>query len=99
MSVGKVIAIDSVYIDPIDCDSQVSYKIIENVFTSKSDNVEKSVSATILISDCNRRIDWYFAADQSDLDKIDTAIRVLNDFRKLLAVEVKKKATKKTPSQ
>lgn len=78
----KVHAAESVYIDPADCDSKVSYKI-----TGDSEDEGERVSATVQLSDCNRTIDWYFnARNENSISKIDNAIKALTQFRKAYSV-------------
>jgi hypothetical protein len=75
---GKVLAHSSVYIDPADCDSKVSYKIIQR---EDSESGKTYISSTIGLADCSRTISWYFA-DKDGLEKIDAALAQLKAFRK-----------------
>ncbi len=83
----KTLFAESIYIDPANCDSQVSYKINR---TSYGDPERPGINASVLLSDCSRRIEWYFNGDDEYIEKIDRAIDLLNVFRDLLASEVKK---------
>jgi hypothetical protein len=78
MAKGKVLAHSSVYIDPGDCDSKVSYKIIQH---DESESGKTYVSCTVELADCSRTISWYFA-DKDGLEKIDAALAQLKAFRK-----------------
>jgi hypothetical protein len=83
----KLYAAASVQIDPIDCDSTVSYRITgDNYF-----------SATVQVADCNRKIDWYFRDHQSSVAKIDKAIETLQAFRAefIAAQTLRKRLVKK----
>lgn len=81
---------DAAYIDPTDCDSQVSYKINLNEYKHDDGTVKKSINATVLLSDCSRRIDWYFGETDQSLEKIEKAIEMLSAFRRLLRQESRK---------
>jgi hypothetical protein len=70
--IPKVHAQQAAYIDPLDCGSLIAYCI-----TSR-----RRLSASIDLSDCNRRINWYFDNDGSGLRKIDKVIALLSDFRR-----------------
>jgi hypothetical protein len=74
-------ASDSKYIDPIGCDSKVSYKLVGNSY---------GLEAEVSLSDCNRHISWSFNEDPDALDKIDAAIGALCEFRKLLGSSQKR---------
>jgi hypothetical protein len=80
----KLVASDSCYLDPLGCDSTISYKIIDG---------PRRTWGNVQLADCNRRIEWYFGADDS-VDKVDRAISILQDFRDqlLTARESRKKA-------
>ena len=71
---------NSVFIDPEDCGSSVGYYIVINEYTPKDKSTTYSISATMVLTDCSHKIDWSFNSD--DVDKIDTAIRMLQEFRK-----------------
>lgn len=83
MSEDRTLAHDSIYIDPASCDSQISYKI--NLQTYKG---KQNLNASVLLSDCSRRIDWYFGHEESSLAKLDKAIKFLNTFRRKLKAEI-----------
>jgi hypothetical protein len=78
---------DAIYIDPTNCDSQVSYKINYVEYGEGADK-KKSLNASVLLSDCSRRIDWYFNGDEDSLEKIDKAIGMLNVFRRNLKAQI-----------
>lgn len=67
----KVFATESAYIDPIGCDSIISYKIIDGT----------RLSGSIDLSDCNRKINWWFRNEPESVVKIDKAIAMLQEFR------------------
>lgn len=71
-------ATGSDYLDPFDCGSTVSYRIVSTNY----------FDAAIDLSDCNRKISWAFNA--GDVDKVDRAISLLSDFRKELLKASKK---------
>lgn len=87
MEQAKVYVASSVYIDPLDCDSTISFKIIRR---RKGDTW-----GTVQLSDCNRKIDWYFADSTSSVKKIDNAIEALQAFRTEF---IKARASKLKPS-
>lgn len=68
-----------VFIDPEQCGSSVGYflQIGENEYKEK---VTYYVSGSVVLADCSHKIDWSFGDD--NLDKIDAAIRMLQEFRK-----------------
>lgn len=72
----KVIASASAYIDPLNCESTVSYKVID---------ASTRVWGSIQLADCTRKIEWYFGDDIS-IDKISKAITMLNDFKEALII-------------
>jgi len=67
----KVVAQGSGYIDPLHCDSTISYKVIDK---------GRWVWGDVQLSDCNRKIDWYFG-NTNPVQKIDKAIALLTEFR------------------
>lgn len=81
---------DAAYIDPTDCDSQVSYKIKIEEYKKEDGTIKKNISASVLLSDCSRRIDWYFSDSEGSLEKIEKAIEMLSIFRRLLRQESRK---------
>jgi len=68
----------SVYIDPIHCDSTVSYKVVEQGLEDK-----RYASGEVKLSDCTRTISWYFGDGEHEesLAKINRAIDALKAFR------------------
>lgn len=68
----KLLASDIAMIDPLDCGSTVGYAITRS---------RHGMSAEVELSDCNRKINWYFADDASAVIKIDRALALLTDFR------------------
>ena len=78
---------DAMYIDPEGCDSQVSYKINLSEYGDGAD-AKRSLNASVLLSDCSRRIDWYFHGDEDSLEKIDKAIGMLTAFRRNLKAQI-----------
>ena len=78
---------NSVFIDPENCGSSVGYYItIGEYHNTKQDKDVHSLSATVVLTDCNHKIDWCFSGngetDKIDTAKIDTAISMLQEFRK-----------------
>ena len=76
---------EAIYIDPAGCNSQVSFKINRTDYQGRM-----ALEATVLLSDCSRRIDWYFNHEPDSLKKIDRAIEMLKKFKRHLAAESKK---------
>ena len=71
----KIYAADSVYVDPLDCDSTISYKVIGQ---------KSYMEGNVTFADCSHKIDWLFKNSQDSVEKIDIAINMLTDFRKAL---------------
>jgi hypothetical protein len=71
---ARLVASDSVYIDPLNCDSKVSYKIIDNY---------KHTWGEVQLTDCDKQISWWFGT-KVNLDKIDRAIEALTTFKQTL---------------
>ena len=67
----KVFATGSAYIDPVGCDSTISYKVVGGT----------RMSGSIDLSDCNRKINWWFCNEPESVVKIDKAIAMLQEFR------------------
>lgn len=67
----KLVAAASAYIDPTGCDSTVSYKVVHGA----------RLYGSVALSDCSRKIEWYFYNDKDALPKIDKAIEMLQAFR------------------
>jgi hypothetical protein len=87
----KLYASGIAFLDPTDCDSIVGYHV------TKRGNY---LSGTVDLSDCNRKITWYFSyTNKNSLPKIDVAIKMLESFRtelrKAFAAEAKKKTAAK----
>src|ERR1035437_1282761 len=70
-----------VFIDPEDSGSSVGYYLQINEYSPKEGKTKHSVSATVVLSDCNHKIDWCFN-DDTGATKIDDAIKMLQEFRK-----------------
>ena len=71
---------NSVFIDPESCGSSVGYYITTNEYKPKDKPEQYSMSATVVLADCSHKIDWGFEA--GDVDKIDAAVHMLQEFRK-----------------
>ncbi len=71
---------NNIFIDPESCGSSVGYYITVNEYTPKDHPTEYSISATVVLGDCSHKIDWSFGSD--DVDKLDDAIKMLQEFRK-----------------
>ena len=69
----KVYAAEATYLDPADCGSIVAYEIHEHR--------SRGFSAMIDLSDCSRKIQWYFS-EPTGVRKIDKALQVLQNFRR-----------------
>ena len=86
MNDNTPVAEKSIYLDPCDCDSVVSYKVIYEIY-GKAD---KHLRGTFSLSDCSRKIDWYFGNNnQRSVEKIDKAILMLREFRAAYIRELK----------
>ena len=86
----KLIATDSMMIDPTNAGSTISY-----VVTQYGDN--KEPTGELHMSDCERRIKWYFGR-YTDPKKLDKAIQMLQEFRdKLSAAKVAKPKRARKP--
>lgn len=79
------------YLDPGQCDSMVGYSI-----TSRT-----RLNASMDLSDCNRKISWYFSSSYGadPLKKIDKILEIMTSFRQEL-VDAKKKfrASRRLPA-
>lgn len=82
---------NNVFIDPEECGSSVGYYICINEYTPKDKPTQYGLSATVVLADCAHKIDWSFQKDS--VDKIDTAIQMLQEFRKKY-VEAEKMVSK-----
>jgi hypothetical protein len=67
----KVVATGSAWIDPVGCDSTISYKVVKHT----------RLSGQVDLSDCNRKISWWFRNEPESVVKIDKAISMLQEFR------------------
>ena len=70
----------SVFIDPENCGSSVGYYINIDEFSPKDKPTTYSLSSTVVLADCSHKIDWSF--NVGDIEKIDSAIHMLQEFRK-----------------
>ena len=70
-----------VFIDPENCGSGIGYYLTINEYTPKDKPTNYSLGATIVLSDCNHKIDWGFS-DDTTVEKVDVAISMLQEFRK-----------------
>lgn len=68
----KVLYEACTYIDPLNCDSTISYKVIDGT---------RNVWGSVQLADCNRKIEWSFWNSRTPLSKIDRAIEALQSFR------------------
>lgn len=80
----KLYSNGSTYIDPLNCDSTVGFKIVGYGY-----NLEGLVD----LSDCNRKITWSFNETDGGLEKIDNAINMLTTFRKAYTKAIKEYKT------
>ena len=88
--VPKVIATNSAYLDPLYCDSTISYKIIDG----------SRVWGSAQLADCSRKIEWYFN-DKEPIEKIERAISMLEQFRDELnaaLIERKRRRPRRKPA-
>lgn len=72
---------NSIFIDPENCGSSVGYYITVSEYTPKDKTTIYSISANVVLADCGHKIDWHFGND-SGVEKIDSAIVMLQEFRK-----------------
>lgn len=77
----KVYGTGVVQLDPMDCGSTIAYSIVRTTHGNFNANVD--------LSDCSRKISWYF--DKTDLPKINTAIEILEKFRNDFIKAIKRK--------
>lgn len=88
-----IIQQNSIFIDPAGAGSNVGYYIVIDDYTnSKTKEKEFTLSATVVLSDCSHKIDWDFQRE-TGVDKIDAAIRMLQEFKKKF-VDAKKLISK-----
>lgn len=71
---------NSIFIDPENCGSSIGYYIKIDEYEPKDKPTEYSISSTVVLADCSHKIDWIFGS--GSIDKIDAAIKVLQEFRK-----------------
>lgn len=71
---------NNVFIDPENCGSSVGYYISVSEYTPKDKPTAYSVSGTVVLADCSHKIDWAFGDEGTE--KIDLAIKMLQEFRK-----------------
>jgi len=71
---------NNVFIDPENCGSSVGYYITVGEYTHKDKPTTYSIAANVVLADCSHKIDWNFGEDC--VDKIDSAIALLQEFRK-----------------
>jgi hypothetical protein len=79
----KLIASDIILLDPLDCGSTVGYTVRRG---------RHGVDGDISLSDCNRKIEWFFSNDSGSVEKIDRAIRILQGFRAAFIKATRRKA-------
>lgn len=72
----KLIATNAAYIDPLHCDSTISYKVVKGA---------RAVWGSVQITDCNRKVEWYFGSRCEPVDKVSKAISMLEEFRTALS--------------
>lgn len=72
---------NNVFIDPGNCGSSVGYYIVVDEYTPRDKPTEYPLAATVVLADCAHKIDWNFDGE-GNLNKIDSAIAVLQEFRK-----------------
>jgi transposase len=73
---------NSVFIDPENCGSSVGYYItIGEHHNPKTEKDVHLLYATVVLTDCNHKIVWSFSGN-GETDKIDSAISMLQEFRK-----------------
>ena len=70
-----------VFIDPENCGSGIGYYLTINEYTPKDKPTNYLLGATIVLSDCNHKIDWGFS-DDTTVEKVDVVISMLQEFRK-----------------
>jgi hypothetical protein len=82
--IPKVWAAEAGYLDPVDCDSFIAYKVVRSLY----------LTACVTLSDCTRSIQWYFGDSKDSIYKIDKAITLLQGFKKSLVEAQKHKEVK-----
>lgn len=72
-----------VFVDPEHCGSGIGYYLnISEYEDKKAGKTKYSLNATIVFSDCSHKIDWMFGEHDGSIDKVDAAIKILQEFRK-----------------
>ena len=71
---------NNVFIDPENCGSSVGYYVTLYECTPRDKPTEYTLNATVVLADCTHKIDWSFG--EGNLDKIDSVIAMLQEFRK-----------------
>ena len=67
----KVYAAHAEYLDPIGCGSMIGFTITKR----------RRLYGEMDLSDCNRKINWYFENSLDGVKKIDKAIEILSMFK------------------
>ena len=84
MRKAKLYASEIVYLDPLGCGSTVGYRIGKGRRGHYWGDVE--------LTDCDKRITWYFSKAASAVPKIDKAIEILSRFREAFIKAHRRKA-------
>jgi hypothetical protein len=73
-----------IFIDPKNCGSSVGYYITISEYENKKEKkIEHNLTGIVVLADCSHKIDWAFdGVDNDQIEKIDAAIGLLQDFRK-----------------
>ena len=72
MTKRKLYASGIAYLDPLDCGSSIGYVVCRG---------RRGLYGDVHLTDCDRKIAWYFSKDAKSIAKIDKAIEILNQFR------------------
>jgi len=84
---AKLIAANSVQLDPTSCGSMIGYTIVLN---------GESLVGEVTLTDCNHMINWSFGDYEGGVEKVDAAISILSEFRKhYVKAEAEAEALKK----
>ena len=65
-------------LDPLTCDSWVSYTISSSEWENHDKTVQKNLNAEVHLTDCNRKISWYFSEDSDETKAIDALNKVID---------------------
>ena len=84
MRKAKLYASEIVYLDPLGCGSTIGYRIGKGRRGHYWGDVE--------LTDCDKRITWYFSKDRRAVAKIDKAIEILSRFREAFIKAHRRKA-------